>query len=103
MLEQCNDFINAQHTTNLRITECLARIEQSQKDSMVRLFGGEGQKGVLPYMIEKAEETTNKVNSRIAALERRRAMRWCQGHTQESGWPIASLVGRPMQPPGTVR
>jgi len=69
MSDQLNEFISDQHATNLHLTECLARIEQSQKDTNVRLFGGDGQKGTLPYMIEKAEETAKTIDGRIKVLE----------------------------------
>lgn len=87
-MSELNDFIHAQHETNLHLTETLSRIEQSQKDTVIRLFGGEGQKGVLPYMIEQAEETaraaserTSKIEARVTLLENWKlgTLKWVAG------------------------
>lgn len=88
MSEQFNDFIAAQHTTNLNMVSSLARIEQMQKDTVQRLFGGDGQKGALSYMVESAKEQAEseadraeKVEIRVGALEgwRSGTLKWIGG------------------------
>jgi len=66
-----HDFIAAQHERDLRTTETLATIAQSQKDMCARLFGGENQKGMLPYMIEAAKEQSAKMDDRFKEVETR--------------------------------
>jgi hypothetical protein len=77
-MSELNDFINAQHERDIELTRSLATIAQSQKDMSARLFGGEGQVGVLPYMIQTAKETAkeqlrevNLVTDRVGVLEKR--------------------------------
>jgi hypothetical protein len=62
---QLNEFINAQHAQNLTVMQALGRIEQAQKDTTQRLFGGDGQQGAIPYMASAAKELT----VRVGALE----------------------------------
>jgi hypothetical protein len=60
---QLNDFITAQHATNLSLTSSMSRIEQSMKDTNQRLFGGDGQKGVLPFVVEKHDELEKRMGT----------------------------------------
>ncbi len=87
-MSELNDFINAQHNRDIEITKTLATIAQSQTDMSARLFGGEGQKGMLPYMIETAAATAKElrgdiklVSDRTSALEgwRRGSKAWVAG------------------------
>lgn len=72
MDDQLGRFIEAQHATNLKMTETLSRIEQAQKDSSRRMFGGDGEKGAIDYIAEKTKkmcDDTDKVSTRVTALE----------------------------------
>lgn len=69
--QHLNEFIAAQHQLNLTMSGGLARIEQCQKDTNERLFGGNGQKGVLPYLIEKADASAKEEGERIGKIELR--------------------------------
>jgi len=83
-----NEFASNQHSMNVEICKTLARIEQSQKDTTQRLFGGDGQTGVLPYMAEAAKtvakeagERVDKVELRLGAIEtfKNGTIRWVGG------------------------
>jgi hypothetical protein len=66
-----NEFVTAQHSLNIRMSESLARIEQSQTDTRQRLFGGEGQVGILPYMAEQAKTVAVESGKRVDGVETR--------------------------------
>ncbi len=66
-----HDFIAAQHERDLRTTDTLATIAQSQKYMYARLFGGENQQGILPYMIETVKEQSAKIDHRLKEVETR--------------------------------
>ncbi len=83
-----NEFASNQHSMNVEMCKTLARIEQSQKDTTQRLFGGDGQAGVLPYMAEQARtvakeagERVDKVELRLGAIEtfKNGTIRWVAG------------------------
>lgn len=74
--QQLNDFIAAAHERDLKFTDALARISQSQTDMSQRLFGGTNQKGALDYIVTKVEESSKEsirriddITSRTGALE----------------------------------
>jgi hypothetical protein len=76
MSDQLNDFIAAQHQTNLHLTESMTRVETLLAENSRRLFGGDGQVGALPFIMqevkqnaEKAEESCGKIEKRTRALE----------------------------------
>lgn len=88
MSDRLDSFIDSQHNMNVKLSESLSRIEQSQRDTIQRLFGGDGQKGVLPYMIEQAEQTKKdvdaahvKIIARVGTLEnwKRSSRAWVAG------------------------
>lgn len=93
-MSDLNEFVVAQHATNLAMTGALARIEQSQKDMSQRLFGGDGQKGALPYFAEKDEKQCKendtrfeKVETRVGSLET-----WKLGNLKWIGGAVAVLT-----------
>jgi hypothetical protein len=61
MSDQLNDFIAAQHQTNIHLSEGMARVETMLAENSKRLFGGDGQKGVLPYVVEKHDELEKRM------------------------------------------
>jgi hypothetical protein len=75
--DQLNDFIAAQHQTNLHLTESMARVETLLAENSRRLFGGDGQLGALPLLYEKV----NVVEKRTGALEgwKRSSVAWIAG------------------------
>jgi hypothetical protein len=87
-MSELNDFISAQYDRDLKITESLATIAQSQKDMSARLFGDAGQKGMLTHMLEASTERAKervlckeKTDSRIGSLEtwRKASKAWAAG------------------------
>lgn len=87
-MSELSEFINSSHERDLKLTDSLARIAQAQLDMNVRLFGGDGQKGAIPYMIEQAKEHADKVDKdmesvrvRVGKLEtwRTGTKRWIAG------------------------
>ncbi len=91
---QLHEFIAAQHQLNLTMAGGLARIEQAQKDTNTRLFGGDGQKGLLPYMIESAATAAKEEGERISKLtERTTALEsWRMGTNKWVGGVVAVLT-----------
>lgn len=71
MSDPLNEFIFAQHQQNLKTTDSLARIEQMQRDTVQRLFGGDGQPGVLPFMSDAAKTCAKEEGERAAKIEQR--------------------------------
>jgi hypothetical protein len=51
-MSELNDFIAAQHQTNIHLSEGMARVETLLAETNRRLFGGDGQQGALPYIIK---------------------------------------------------
>ncbi|HLX83778.1 MAG TPA: hypothetical protein VKR59_07760 [Terriglobales bacterium] len=86
--QQLNQLVRDAHARDLKFTDTLATIVQAQKDMSQRLFGGEGQQGILPYMVqcgEKRDEELKKsfkeINDRLTSLEtwRTGTKRWIAG------------------------
>lgn len=65
MSDQLNDFISKQHERDIVNADRFARIETLLEQNSLRLFGGDGQKGALPYMQEQHE----RVATRVGRLE----------------------------------
>jgi hypothetical protein len=84
MSDQLNDFIAAQHQTNLHLTESMTRVETLLAENSRRLFGGDGQQGALPYMMQKVEKTAEEQNVRFGKIEKRAG--------SLEGWKRASLA-----------
>jgi hypothetical protein len=63
--DQFTQFMAAQSAINLTMTAGLSRIEQSQKDMSIRLFGGDGQPGLLT----NCKECKSGLDARLGALE----------------------------------
>jgi hypothetical protein len=83
-----NDFISEVHARDLKFTEIFAKISAQQEDLTSRLFGGVGQVGAIPYMIQttkeqhaKMEERVDKIEVRAGSLEtwRTGSKRWVAG------------------------
>jgi hypothetical protein len=70
-MSELNDFISTQHKRDIEVAEALASIAQSQKDMSARLFGSEGQKGMLPYMIEAASSSAKELQAEVKSIEDR--------------------------------
>ena len=68
-MSELNDFISTQHARDIEVAQALASIAQSQKDMSARLFGAEGQKGMLPYMLDAAASSAKELQSEIKSIE----------------------------------
>jgi hypothetical protein len=87
-MSELNDFIAAQHQTNIHLSEGMARVETLLAETNRRLFGGDGQQGALPYMIQEAKATVeeqrrrfDKIEIRTGALEgwKKSSLAWIGG------------------------
>ncbi len=89
-----NEFVGEQHSLNIKMFESLARIEQSQKDTTQRLFGGEGQVGILPYMAEQAKTVAKEAGERVDRIEGRTTVleSWKKGTVAWTAGAIAVLT-----------
>jgi hypothetical protein len=70
-MSELNDFIESAHTRDLKFTESIAKMAQAQEDMNRRLFGGDGQKGALDYIVTKVEESSKESIRQIAAVSDR--------------------------------
>lgn len=70
MSDQLNDFIAAQHQTNIHLAESMTRCQTILEENSRRLFGGDGQEGTLP-----------KIETRLQAVELWKigTVRWIAG------------------------
>jgi hypothetical protein len=71
MSDQLNDFIAAQHQTNLHLTESMTRVETLLAENSRRLFGGDGQQGALPFIMQEVKQNAEKAEERCEAVEKR--------------------------------
>jgi hypothetical protein len=78
--DQLNDFIAAQHETNLKLTDSMARCEAGMErfsellaENTKRLFGGDGVEGALPYIMKHAEQNAKTAEDRCEKVEKRAA------------------------------
>ena len=88
MSDQLNDFIAAQHVTNVHLAEGMTRVQTLLEENTKRLFGGGGGEGALPFIMrtqkenaKTAEERCEKVETRAAALEgwKKSSLAWIAG------------------------
>ena len=88
MSDQLNDFIAAQHVTNVHLAEGMTRVQTLLEENTKRLFGGDGGEGALPFIMrtqkenaKTAEERCEKVETRAASLEgwRKSSLAWIAG------------------------
>jgi hypothetical protein len=84
MSDQLNDFIAAQHQTNIHLSEGMARTEQMLKDMNARLFGGDGQQGALPFIMQEAKIAAQEHSDRFTKIEKRTG--------KLEGWKKSSLA-----------
>lgn len=93
-MSELNDFIQSQHARDLENAKCQARTEQMLIDMNTRLFGSEGQKGVLPYIIETAEKSAKEAGCRFTAVETRTTAleTWKTGTLKWVGGAVAVLT-----------
>ena len=86
--EQLINYMAQHSERDLHIQEAIgelaknvAIVAQSQKYLSTRLFGGENQKGVLTYLVEKNDEHIKDYNVRVGSLETWRSgtKRWIAG------------------------
>ena len=87
-MDQLNSFIREAHERDIKITESLATIAQSQKDLSARLFGGSNQVGVLAQMVAacntshvECKESRTNIQTRVSSLEtwRTGTIKWVAG------------------------
>lgn len=71
MSERFDEFIAAQHQTNIHLSEGVTRIETILTENTKRLFGGDGQIGALPYIMQKAEQNATEAEKHRATIETR--------------------------------
>ena len=86
--ERFDDFIAQQHQTNMHLTEGMTRVQTLLEENSKRLFGGDGQVGALPFIMQKAEQNANeaathreKIEKRTGALEtwKKTSLAWIAG------------------------
>ena len=86
--EQLINFMQAQYDRDLLLTKTISdlavnvgAVAQAQKDFSCRLLGGENQKGVLTYLVEKNDKHIEDYNTRVGSLEtwRRTSRSWIAG------------------------
>ncbi len=89
-----NEFVTAQHNLNITMSQALARIEQHQKDTTQRLFGGDGQVGIRPYMAESAKTAAKEAGRRFDKIETRTTVLegWKKGTVAWTAGAIAVLT-----------
>ena len=77
MSDQLNDFINAQHQTNIHLSESMARMEGILSENSKRLFGGDGQPGALPKIYDKLVDIEKRTT--VLELWKTGTVKWVAG------------------------
>lgn len=62
-MDQLNEFIAAQHQTNLHLTESMTRVETLLAENSRRLFGGDGHLHATRSKTPRAPRITGKLTT----------------------------------------